>query len=124
MPRAPHRAPPSASLPAPSEPEPPARPRERRQRVQSAATGMAVLKALARLGGQASLTALAAQVDESPAKVHRYGQRSKKAVVQQAGSQLYRLGLEALQIGLAAMRRPIRSARPKPRWYACASARK
>lgn len=114
MPRAPHRAPPSASLPAPSEPEPPARPRERRQRVQSAATGMAVLKALARLGGQASLTALAAQVDESPAKVHRYlvSLVEEGLVVQQAGSQLYRLGLEALQIGLAAMRQadPIRAA--------------
>lgn len=91
-----------------------ARPRERRQRVQSAATGMAVLKALARLGGQASLTALAAQVDESPAKVHRYlvSLVEEGLVVQQAGSQLYRLGLEALQIGLAAMRQadPIRLA--------------
>ena len=46
--------------------------RERRQRVQSAETGMSVLKGLAHLGGRSSLTALSAHVAESPAKVHRY----------------------------------------------------
>ncbi len=45
---------------------------ERRQRVQSAEMGMSVLKALARLDGMASLTAIAAEVGESTAKVHRY----------------------------------------------------
>ena len=44
------------------------RPRERRQRVQAAETGMAVLKGLADLGGRASLTALSAHVQESTAK--------------------------------------------------------
>ena len=49
---------------------PPAEPR--RRRVQSAEMGMSILKALARLGGAASLTAVAQAVDESTAKVHRY----------------------------------------------------
>ncbi|AGW93791.1 IclR family transcriptional regulator [Ralstonia pickettii DTP0602] len=90
------------------------RPRERRQRVQSAVTGMAVLKGLARLGGRASLTALAAQIDESPAKVHRYlvSLVEEGFVAQEAGTQQYHLGFEALQIGMAAMRQadPIRLA--------------
>lgn len=90
--------------------------RERRQRVQAAETGMAVLKGLARLGGQASLTALAAHVGESPAKVHRYlvSLVGEGLVVQDAGSQRYHLGMEAMLIGLAAMRQadPIRLAEP------------
>jgi DNA-binding IclR family transcriptional regulator len=90
------------------------RPRERRQRVQSAVTGMAVLKGLARLGGRASLTALAAHIDESPAKVHRYlvSLVEEGLVAQEAGTQQYHLGFEALQIGMAAMRQadPIRLA--------------
>ena len=44
---------------------PPAEPR--RRRVQSAEMGMSILKALARLGGAASLTAVAQAVDESTA---------------------------------------------------------
>ncbi|WP_373376822.1 IclR family transcriptional regulator [Cupriavidus nantongensis] len=90
------------------------RTRERRQRVQSAVTGMAVLKGLARLGGRASLTALAAQIDESPAKVHRYlvSLVEEDLVAQEPGTQQYHLGFEALQIGMAAMRQadPIRLA--------------
>ena len=89
---------------------------ERRQRVRSAETGMAVLKGLSRLGGNASLTALASHVDESPAKVHRYlvSLIQEGLVVQDDGSQRYRLGPEAIQIGLAAMRQtePIRVAEP------------
>ncbi|MBN9322332.1 MAG: radical SAM protein, partial [Delftia acidovorans] len=57
---------------AASEIDEPAPPRERRQRVQAAETCLAVLKALATLGGRASLTAIAGAVEESPAKVHRY----------------------------------------------------
>lgn len=91
-------------------------PRARRQRVQSAETGMAVLKGLARLGGRASLTALAAHVGESPAKVHRYlaSLVEEGLVAQDSGSQAYHLGTEAIQIGLAAMRQadPIRAAEP------------
>ena len=99
----------------PAEPALP-RDRERRQRVQSAEMGMAVLKGLARLGGRASLTALSAHVGESPAKVHRYlaSLVEEALVVQDSGSQHYRLGAEAIQIGLAAMRQadPIRVAEP------------
>jgi DNA-binding IclR family transcriptional regulator len=62
--------------------------------VQAAETGMAVLKALARLGGRASLTAIAAQIDESPAKVHRYlvSLMEEGFVAQEAGTQQYHLG--------------------------------
>lgn len=90
--------------------------RERRQRVQAAATGMAVLKGLARLGGRATLAALAAHVEESPAKVHRYlaSLIEEGFVSQDRGTQQYYLGTEALLIGVAAMRQaePIRAAEP------------
>jgi len=90
------------------------RSRERRQRVQSAELGMAVLKGLAQLNGRASLTVLAAHVRESPAKVHRYlvSLMTENLVSQDTGSQHYHLGAEAIQIGLAAMRQadPIRVA--------------
>jgi len=107
MPRPSRISPPTADTP-------PAR--ERRQRVQSAETGMAVLKGLARLGGRASLTALAQHVEESPAKVHRYlaSLVEEGLVVQDKATQQYVLGVEALRIGLAAMRQadPIRVAEP------------
>jgi len=103
-----------SSVPAPT--AGPARPRERRQRVQAAETGMAVLKGLGRLGGRASLTLLAARVDESPAKVHRYlaSLMEEGLVSQDAASQQYFLGLEAMLLGLAALRQadPIRLAEP------------
>jgi DNA-binding IclR family transcriptional regulator len=93
-----------------------ARPRPRRQRVQAAQTGMAVLKALARLGGRASLTVLASAVGESPAKVHRYvvSLMEEGLLAQNAESQHYYLGLEAIMIGVAAMRQadPVRIAEP------------
>lgn len=92
------------------------RPRERRQRVQAAETGMVVLKGLARLGGRASLTALAAHVDESPAKVHRYLMSliAEGLVDQEVATQQYHLGLEALMVGVAAMRQadPLRISEP------------
>jgi DNA-binding IclR family transcriptional regulator len=92
------------------------RARERRQRVQAAETGMAVLKGLAHLGGRSSLTALSTHVGESPAKVHRYlaSLMEEGLVAQDAGSQHYYLGTEAIQIGLAAMRQadPIRASEP------------
>ncbi|WP_322033128.1 IclR family transcriptional regulator [Paraburkholderia sp. J76] len=93
-----------------------AAPRERRQRVQSAQTGMAVLKGLARLGGRASLSGLAACVDESPAKVHRYlvSLIEEGLVAQDTATQQYLLGAEAMMIGVAAMRQadPVRIAEP------------
>jgi DNA-binding IclR family transcriptional regulator len=90
--------------------------RERRQSVQSAQIGMVVLKGLGRLGGRASLTQLAAYVDESPAKVHRYlvSLIDEGFVVQDSGSQLYQLGPEAMLVGVAAARQadPVREAEP------------
>lgn len=97
-----------------SDPATPAR--ARRQRVQAATTGMVVLKGLARLGGRASLTALARHVGENPAKVHRYliSMMEENLVSQDPVSSQYYLGAEAIQIGLAAMRlvEPVRVAEP------------
>ena len=85
---------------------------KRRQRVQSAETGMTILKALARLGGAASLTAIAAESQESAAKVHRYlsSLASEGLVAQHPATQHYHLGPEAVRIGLAALRQcdPVR----------------
>ena len=90
--------------------------RDRRQRVQAATTGMVLLKGLARLGGRASLTALARHVDENPAKVHRYliSMMEEGLVGQDPISLQYFLGAEAIQIGIAAMRLadPLRIAEP------------
>lgn len=92
------------------------RPLERRQRVQSAEMGMAILKALSRLGGAASLTLVAAEVEESTAKVHRYmvSLIQEGLVEQDPATQRYHLGREAIQIGLAAIRQcdPIRLGEP------------
>jgi DNA-binding IclR family transcriptional regulator len=67
---------------------------------------MEVLKTLAAMGGGASLTALAARVGESPAKVHRYLASLVEAefVLQEAVTSRYVLGPEAIAVGLAAMR--------------------
>lgn len=93
-----------------------ARAPERRQRVQSAEMGMGILKALARLGGSASLTAVAAAVEESTAKVHRYlaSLVQEDLVAQDSSTQHYRLGPAAIQIGLAALRQsdPVRRSEP------------
>lgn len=94
----------------------PDRPRERRQRVQAAETGMVVLKGLADLGGRATLTALSSHVQEATAKVHRYlaSLAEEGLVSQDTGTQQYFLGPEAIRIGMAAMRQadPIRAAEP------------
>lgn len=99
-----------------SEIDEPAPPRERRQRVQAAETCLAVLKALATLGGRASLTAIAGAVEESPAKVHRYlaSLMAEGLVEQDRGGTQYALAAEAMRVGLAAMRQsdPIRLAEP------------
>ncbi|MFD1555786.1 IclR family transcriptional regulator [Paraburkholderia silviterrae] len=107
---------PTPPIPAGSAAPSGAAPRERRQRVQSAQTGMAVLKGLARLGGRASLSNLAGYVSESPAKVHRYlvSLIEEGLVVQDSATQQYLLGAEAMMIGVAAMRQadPVRAAEP------------
>ena len=73
---------------------------------------MVILKALSRLGGAASLTAVAGAVGESTAKVHRYlaSLAQEGLVAQNPATQHYYLGREAIQIGLAALRQcdPIR----------------
>ncbi len=93
---------------------PPAEPR--RRRVQSAEMGMGILKALATLGGAASLTAVAQAVGESTAKVHRYMASlvEQDLVAQEPLSQRYFLGQAAIHIGLAALRQcdPIRAGEP------------
>lgn len=89
---------------------------ERRQRVQSVETGMAVLKGLAAIGGKASLTALSAHVGENPAKVHRYlvSLIQEGLVEQDMASQRYVLGSDLIQIGLAAMRQAEPIGRSEP----------
>ena len=73
---------------------------------------MTVLKALARLGGAASLTTIAQQVGESTAKVHRYlaSLMQEELVAQNPATQHYYLAGAAVQIGLAALRQcdPVR----------------
>lgn len=78
----------------------------RRRKVQSAGTGMAVLKTLAAMGGVASLTALASRLEENPGKVHRYLASLVEAelVLQEEATSRYVLGPGAIAIGLAAMR--------------------
>lgn len=87
--------------------------RERRQRVQSAEMGINVLKALAQLGGAASLTAVANLLEESTAKAHRYmvSLVDSGLVEQDPATQRYLLGQGAIHIGLAAMRQcdPLRA---------------
>lgn len=89
---------------------------DRRQRVQSAETGLAILKALTRLGGSASLTAIALEVGESAAKVHRYlaSFAQEGFVAQNLVNQHYHLGAESIQLGLAALRQcdPVRLGEP------------
>lgn len=76
------------------------------QKVQSAETGMTVLKTLGLLGGAASLTHLAGRLKEHPAKVHRYLSSlvSSGFVYQEPATGRYVLGSEAILLGLAAQR--------------------
>ena len=78
----------------------------RGQKVQSAETGMTVLKALGQLGGSATISALAAHVNEPPAKVHRYLSSLISAgfVEQDLARGRYMLGSESILLGLAAQR--------------------
>ena len=85
---------------------------KRRHRVQSVTTGMSVLKALSRLGGSASLTAISQEADENAAKVHRYlaSFMREGLVAQSPATQHYFLGPYAVWIGMAALRQcdPVR----------------
>lgn len=90
----------------------PSRTGDRRQRVQSAETGMSILKALTKLGGTGSLTAIANEVGESAAKVHRYlsSFAQEGFVAQNPATHHYHLSTESIRLGLAALRQcdPVR----------------
>lgn len=77
---------------------------ERRQRVQSVEIGMQILKSLALIGHAAQLKDISAAVNMPPAKVHRYlASFIETGFVEQTNSGTYRLGVEAMTIGLAAL---------------------
>jgi DNA-binding IclR family transcriptional regulator len=74
--------------------------------VQSVAIAARILNALARAGGSVALKTLAAETGLARAKVHRYlrSLRTAGLVSQQADTNLYQLGPQAIAIGLAALR--------------------
>ena len=100
----------------PFQPEPPSVPPDRRRRVQSAQVGLVVLRRLADLGGRASLTQLSQAIDEPTAKVHRYlaSLMLEGFVEQDAQTSHYFLGVQAIRVGVAAMRQadPLAAAAP------------
>lgn len=93
-------------------PPPDSAPSDRRQRVQSAQTGLAILKALTRLGGASSLTAIAAEAGENSAKVHRYLSSfcEEGFVAQDPATLHYHLSTESIRLGQSALRQcdPVR----------------
>lgn len=76
-----------------------------RQRVQSAEVGGEILKALARQGPAVSLSRLSEALGIAPAKAHRYLQSLMVSglAAQDLDTGHYRLGPEALAVGLAAL---------------------
>lgn len=76
-----------------------------RQKVNAAEVGMLVLKALAALAPATSLSHLAAHLGMPASKVHRYLQAliASGFAEQNASTSHYRLGREALGVGLAAL---------------------
>lgn len=76
-----------------------------RQKVRSAEVGTDVLKALAELTPATSLSRLAEHMQMPASKVHRYLQAliASGFAVQNASTQHYGLGREALRVGLAAL---------------------
>ena len=85
-----------------------------RRKVQSAEIGLAVLHKLAMMGGAASITALSAELEENPAKVHRYLVSLVQSgfVYQDPDSSRYVLGPQSIFVGLIAQRQaqPLRAA--------------
>lgn len=80
-------------------------PGPRQQKVQSAEVGVGILKALAELAPSTSLSKLAEHVDMPASKVHRYLQAliASGFAEQDAVTNHYGLGREALYVGLAAL---------------------
>lgn len=79
----------------------------RQQKVQAAEVGTGILKGLAELAPSTSLSRLAEHVGMPAAKVHRYLQAliASGFAEQDAGTNHYGLGREALLVGLAALGR-------------------
>lgn len=77
----------------------------RQQKVQAAEVGLGVLKALAELAPSTSLSKLAERLGMPASKVHRYLQALTASgfAEQDAVTNHYGLGREALQVGLAAL---------------------
>jgi DNA-binding IclR family transcriptional regulator len=77
----------------------------RQQKVQAAEVGLGVLKALAELSPSTSLSKLAEHLGMPASKVHRYLQAlvASGFAEQDATSNHYGLGREALQVGLASL---------------------
>jgi DNA-binding IclR family transcriptional regulator len=80
-------------------------PGQRQQKVQAAEVGMGILKALAELAPSTSLSRLAEHVGMPASKVHRYLQAliASGFAEQDAVTNHYGLGREALYVGLAAV---------------------
>ena len=75
-----------------------------RSRVESIGTGIDILKALARLGGEAGLTRIASATSAAPSKVHRYLMGLVEGgLVERTQEGSYRLAAEAMTIGFAAI---------------------
>jgi DNA-binding IclR family transcriptional regulator len=76
-----------------------------KQKVRSAEVGTDILKALAELSPSTSLSRLAEHVDMPASKVHRYLQAliSSGFAEQDAATNHYGLGREALRVGMAAL---------------------
>lgn len=77
----------------------------RQQKVQAAEVGLGVLKALAELAPSTSLSKLAEHLGMPASKVHRYLQAliASGFAEQDAATNHYGLGREALQVGLASL---------------------
>lgn len=77
----------------------------RRQSVRVVEVGASVLSALGRMGGSATLSELSASVRVPPSKGHRYLKAlvASGFVEQDDATGYYRLGVEALSLGLAAL---------------------
>lgn len=75
--------------------------------VQSAEVALALLRMLGELGGSASLSAIAGAANIAPAKAHRYMVSLMRAgfVEQTSRTGAYRLGAQALRVGLVALGR-------------------
>lgn len=94
-----------------------------KQKVRSAEVGTDILKALAELSPATSLSRLAEHVGMPASKVHRYLQAliASGFAVQDASTNHYSLGREALRVGLAALDSMDVLKSAAARWPSCAT---